>query len=697
MSGRNGSYYKSPMEDTDIARTRRKVRKGTRSCWECKRNKAKCNLNLTSDGICDTCRRRGVPCISQEFVQDPRSDKQQLGDRLGRVEKLVEVLTSGTNESIVDRPHAFNVRSTPVQSQDSGTRCVKTGEHELSGVLRSAWPCQRDLDIILEEPIHSLAVFHGLICLPFEEVLQRGLPSPHELLHLPPAGSHPVLYARKLLTLATFVQSLSASSRQRLASVASFRDIEDRLLNSAKRVSGIDGELMMSVEGVELLIMESMYHNNAGNLGRAYLVIRRALSLAQLLGLDHGTSLHPSKFIDQSTRHRIHPESMWFRTVQSDNYLSLMLGLPPGTDQITFPPTGTVEACTDVERLERSVTAAAARIIRRNRQQGHDHEETQAIDQLLLDAARKMPSKWWLPPSLAFDTPCTEAVLLQKTTQMMDQLAYYYALSRLHLPYLLRPSLVGDYEYNRLTSLAANREILSRFHSFRGIQVKVGCFCRGVDFLAFVASVTICLFHIQAGVVRAVKDGDRHYTATVGQLGHQRLTDRALVDRVLELMVQISSSDPADTIATSVVETLGRLLEIEARAQEGVLYQTENIHDQDRASSCSNVASPGESDNTLRIDIPHFGTLKVSKIVQISYDSAAMRAGEIQSVPPGDNDDHGSLLSSNTYDPAGWLTADWEPTCEWDRSLQGVDQALFSGLFPLPEATSPWTASGTRE
>ncbi|KAF2496440.1 hypothetical protein BU16DRAFT_437020, partial [Lophium mytilinum] len=47
---------------------RRKVRKGTRSCWECKRRKMRCIFD--TEAICKGCRRRGSKCISQEFPED---------------------------------------------------------------------------------------------------------------------------------------------------------------------------------------------------------------------------------------------------------------------------------------------------------------------------------------------------------------------------------------------------------------------------------------------------------------------------------------------------------------------------------------------------------------------------------------------------------------------------------------------------
>lgn len=50
---------------------RRRVRKGTHSCWECKRRKMKCIFDPLTNAIttCNGCRRRGSQCVSQEFPE----------------------------------------------------------------------------------------------------------------------------------------------------------------------------------------------------------------------------------------------------------------------------------------------------------------------------------------------------------------------------------------------------------------------------------------------------------------------------------------------------------------------------------------------------------------------------------------------------------------------------------------------------
>jgi hypothetical protein len=74
---------------------RRKLRKGTRSCWECKRRKVKCEFSLPTDEVCINCRRRGSQCISQEFPEEtsyPEDNHGHLEDRLLKVEALLSQL-----------------------------------------------------------------------------------------------------------------------------------------------------------------------------------------------------------------------------------------------------------------------------------------------------------------------------------------------------------------------------------------------------------------------------------------------------------------------------------------------------------------------------------------------------------------------------------------------------------------------------
>lgn len=83
-----------PPAEARPERRRRKIRKGTASCWECKRRKARCTFANPADASCVGCRRRGTACVSQEFADQPQpNDTWRTQSRLRRLEVLVEQLT----------------------------------------------------------------------------------------------------------------------------------------------------------------------------------------------------------------------------------------------------------------------------------------------------------------------------------------------------------------------------------------------------------------------------------------------------------------------------------------------------------------------------------------------------------------------------------------------------------------------------
>lgn len=71
---------------------RRQIRKGTQSCWECKRRKVRC-IFVSNHSTCNNCRRRGTTCISQEYPDKPGLPHgDQLESRLTRIEDALEQL-----------------------------------------------------------------------------------------------------------------------------------------------------------------------------------------------------------------------------------------------------------------------------------------------------------------------------------------------------------------------------------------------------------------------------------------------------------------------------------------------------------------------------------------------------------------------------------------------------------------------------
>ncbi len=134
---------------------RRKVRKGTQSCWECKRRKVRCTFAAPAEVICDSCQRRGTTCVGQEFPDEkdePAStgDNKQVMDRLGRMEALVEQLAkkAGTSDSSKDLSDSLPRERRGVRREPASLRSTSPGisTPAASGVGDPAYPSSRRVD-----------------------------------------------------------------------------------------------------------------------------------------------------------------------------------------------------------------------------------------------------------------------------------------------------------------------------------------------------------------------------------------------------------------------------------------------------------------------------------------------------------------------------------------------------------------------
>jgi hypothetical protein len=113
---------------------RRKIRGGTRSCHECKRRKAKCQFLSRTDTACVNCRRRGTPCVSQEFEGDA-SDIPNINP-IVRVESLLQKVLQRLEGQQQVSPDSGVDLGQPLSTPRPP---VSVGETPEVGVPRSRW------------------------------------------------------------------------------------------------------------------------------------------------------------------------------------------------------------------------------------------------------------------------------------------------------------------------------------------------------------------------------------------------------------------------------------------------------------------------------------------------------------------------------------------------------------------------------
>ncbi|KAH8893849.1 hypothetical protein GQ53DRAFT_717532 [Thozetella sp. PMI_491] len=659
--------------DLELSDRPRKIRKGTSSCWACKRRKVKCTFASSEEKICRNCHRRGSACLGQEQpekLSSTRDHEREIGDRIVQVDALVanlakqgeNVAISGLDErrstasrhqnsglpapSNYDDLHPAPVRGEHTPLEEGGRnaspqnrshpmsnhrlarlhspRASALGkQRDLSRTLLAAFPSAQDIDVIRESIVGHPMYFH-LLNTKSHATLMREKPSP---INVPStafaacsAETHPVLIAKQMFLFATVLQHpsfhdnigrLGGTSRSLRAGLSEApRAIMNRLVETAISLVTTNEELHGTIESLECLMMEGFYQINSGNLRRGWLAYRRAMLVAQLMGI-HRPSSRPFKTINPDNK--LDPQFLWYRIVYNDRHLCLLLGLPPGTLDQSIGSEAALTSDGPLGKLDRAHAVIAARILERN---GRDLSEddlatTQSIDADLLKVAQSMPSNFWLPPNFVGLEHGTEEIFWE-ALRTSSQVFHYNLLNQLHLPYLLRFSAEGKYDHSKLACMGASREMLSCFTAYRTSNPATTR-CRTLDFFALMAAMTLLLAYL---------DSHLHKRGNY-IMPHQRLLNRGMLERVVETMTLACGID-GDTMNEASVQVVRCLLRIEEEAAEGGKYNAQSVHDSYRTLQQEEREQEEgwEKDKVLQICIPYFGTIRIAREGSSGMDSA---------------------------------------------------------------------------
>lgn len=502
---------------------------------------------------------------------------------------------------------------------------------------------------------------------------------------VPPVSSHPLILARKVLQILICVQQLPpAFDWDALGTGVPQAEFIRRLDTTCMLVTSND-ELVGYAEGVECLILHGYYQVNAGSLRKAWITFRRAINMAQIMGIDRGHSAAFRSCDPKSdpTR-RPSAATLWHRLLFSDRYLSLLLGLSVCShdDQSVYEEEG--PRGTAVERLERAHTIFAAKILDRNHIQQRskrcskqqqttprEYALTQEIDLDLEEAAKNMPFGWWNEPKL--DPFASQEILWEATARIICQMHHFTLLILLHVPYMLHEPSSSRYDHSKNQCLTAARELLSRFISFRNLNVSAYS-CRRVDYAALIAAMTLCLSYL----------GRRK-----GEIWDRTRSDRELVESTRRRMEHVAglTDDSLSKEAVGIIERLAPIIEkaagkLQTRDRKEMHFNVPylgsvNIKMASSSSGSNNHATAWQN-NHQQSPAAEIGPAGLPKAPAFgSLDPAFLFDDEFLSLAP--YDDQAPFGSGAELSAEPDLTADGE-----DWALQGVDAAywsLFEGVM----------------
>lgn len=434
-------------------------------------------------------------------------------------------------------------------------------------------------------------------------------------------------------------------------------------LSATSLLATSNDELVGYAEGLECLILQAYSLANSGSLRKAWITIRRAMSLAQVMGIDHGHSA-AFKSCDPKADPARRPSArvLWYRLVFWDRYMSLLLGLPVGSQGNEFASAEACEEDTPTERLEKVHTTLSARILGRNRSQQHhgnqtgnqptslDHAITQEIDLELEAAARSLPPGWWDKQRLDF-LPSQE-ITWEATTRTICQIHHFTLLVLLHVPYMLRDPSSPRFDYSKATCMTSARELLTRFITFRSLYVAAPS-CRRVDYAALIAAMTLCLAYL----------GRRR-----GERWDRVQEDVEIIEATRRRMDHVAGLT-GDKLNKASVGTIESLMSIINRA----------------ATSASPAAGLPPVASELQFNVPYLGSISIKMArpnppAVVGLMDPTLGAMDIFEPPSSLSEGVMEFAPYDDQAPFG-LGADVEPDLTADGedwALQGVDSAYWS-------------------
>ena len=405
-----------------------------------------------------------------------------------------------------------------------------------------------------------------------------------DLLH---PDSHPVLLARQMLCFAITLQHISP--REVIPGLTKRHPVVmHELAETAIKMVTTNDALLGTLEGLEAIFLEGVYHIDCGNIRRAWTTMRRCVAAAQLMGLHrHGHQRY--KTIENDSD--IDAEALWETVICSERILSLLLGLPTSTCGINPTRSSSANEAIFGQDLTMLLGGVIVRILQRNEIDVAQRalSMTKDIDRELLKIADTMPPSFWKPAALhGLGQHSPDAVIEARRNFYL--MCYCTLVVQLHLPHMLCQSDDSEMMYSKIACVNASREILTRDTAVRSFDPALG-WRRMSDFLALIAGMTLMLAHATSHCSKR----------TESILAHQRLSDRAAVERTLQCMETMVEGHE-DALAVNCAAVLRDLLKIEMEAAEGHLQG---------GPYPEGVVEGGSSLHIMRV--PYIGSIKISR------------------------------------------------------------------------------------
>jgi len=436
-----------------------------------------------------------------------------------------------------------------------------------------------------------------------------------------------IIVARTLLHLAICINSLPPEFEQsRLTNIWSLDATMHNYVSTVTTLVTSSDEMMLTLHGLETLLLLALFHMNSANLRQAWLIIRRGLNLAHLMGF-HRIITQPD--LSPPVPAVSNAKMIWRSFVDIDRYLGLHLRLPFAADDYPLPDDADAHL---IHKLKiNALTRQIADLDRDISSQGY--ASALVLDEKLESVMKEMPKEFWEVPNIPPTARSPES--FATLDRLMVQMWHFEMKVFIHLPYLLRATSDSRYEYSKVTALQASRNILMRWFALRNASITQAC-CRFAEIGVFIAAVTLTLDIV---IELATKEKS--------EVQKSKGTDFAMICRLIGEMEKLAKANTREKIAARSATVLKKIL-------------------------CS-LDPSRQSAGKARLTIPYFGTIELDfkKLpVRPNFDVDSETAKKMTATGTGQHLPVFSFVSNALWPP---MQEDHDCGLDWDI-------VLFDGL-----------------
>ncbi|KXT04575.1 hypothetical protein AC578_8702 [Pseudocercospora eumusae] len=549
----------------------KRMRKGTKSCVECRQRKIRCIWQAETDSVCQGCKQRAKECVPQVYARrSVDSNRVSSKDRISRLEAQIaniaasvqhkprhatsispEQLGPGEGDSpaspldseldTVNGPTTTgpshlkflfdNTLIGPDQRYAEGSQerrpCSKRYADQSRAKLQHYLPTRDDVAAISSYAPPWMSLYYQLFPTTSTQGSRDQLVTKHESMFREDVD--PVVLAQYLLSFAITARQVPERSIVLSLEQKGWKDIASYvqdLMQAVEHTVVAHTGLASTIEGISTTVLYLRLQLGFGAVKTLWLTLRRTIAIAELIGLPrawyHRPMPHAASTLIDGVTDKI---ALWESICATDRLASMMFNLPPATATHRFPrkqivdSSGTVLAqpymfelagiAMRVQELDEAYTIGST--------QEEIYEKILNMDKDLRSLKSSTPISWWKE----------EFTFL--SADALVQFWNYYLTARIHL----HPAMSNDdhdqYSYSRISCVEACHALSRRYANVR-TALPAGFFvCRIIDMQIFTAGTFLLLSSY--GQLQA-QNSDRHV--------FQPPQDREREDRLqsVERMVQ---------------------------------------------------------------------------------------------------------------------------------------------------------------